>query len=232
MRTKITLVGALAALVLTGCGAVDATNPASRGPNVSVGQPTTVHDPSAAASPAQPASDPVLSTSSGSALEQPDEGWFDDAYDRGDPKRGTWVAAWFVPGDGFPDLAVRYWRVVELGPDPTAEALLASSVGQLDEPPPDGMSTAFGAGLEVLGVTMVDRQVVLDLAASSPGLRGHASHGTILGELQLRSAAAHYFPEADTLCVTYDGVPTDVEAGGATFLHDASGCPLALRSGG
>jgi len=140
----------------------------------------------------------------------------------------VWVAAWFAPEDAFPDVMVRSWMLVPHAGDPTAAEQLALSVGLLDSTPPPGMTSAFWAGLEVGGVTMAERQVGLDLAAESPGLSGHGSHGLILGESQLRSAATYYFPDADTMCITYDGVPTDIAAGGPSFLHDAAGCPLAL----
>jgi len=109
----------------------------------------------------------------------------------------------------------------------TAEQL-ALSVGLLDTTPPHGVTSAFSAGLEVSGVDMAERQVGLDLASESPGLSGHGSHGLILGESQLRSAASYYFPNADTMCITYDGAPADTAASGPSFLHDADGGPLQL----
>ena len=229
MRTKITLAAAAAAalvltLCLTSCGSGDATGgSASGGIDVAISTPPAVPNPVASTSDPARSSSPTTSK----APDHTEGGWYDDFDHRDDVSNGVWVAAWFVPGDAMPDSIVRWWRVVDLGTEPTPRSLMVGSIRLLDELPPEGMSSAFGAGLEVLDVEIDGSQVVLDLAADSPGLYGHGSAGAYIGESQLIAAAAHYFPDAETLCVTYDGVPTDAESGG-TFLHDMIGCPLAL----
>ena len=228
-RTRIALVGALAVTVLTGCGSERASSvePLREAPVVAAGSgpPSPTRQPTD-----EPSRPPTVSatTSSTTAADLGSLGWYADGDQRGAEVDGVWVAVWFSPSDIFPDTMVRYWMLVPPGGEVTPEERLVRSVELLDTTPPLGMDSAFRAGLKVRGVTFADRQVVPDLAADSPGLSGHGSHGLILGESQLRSAATHYFPDAETMCIAYDGVPTGVDAGGPTFLHDASGCPLPL----
>lgn len=157
-------------------------------------------------------------------------GWYTDAEkETADPQgEHAWVAAWFADENVMPDSVSRRWRPLDGTVDDTPAALLERSVDLLDEPPPDRTS-AFAGGIDVHDVTVDDGQVLLDLDADSPGLYGHGSTGLLIGIEQLAAATAFYFPEAQTLCVAYDGQPTSVEDGGPIFLHDASGCPILLR---
>lgn len=157
-------------------------------------------------------------------------GWYTDAEkETADPQgEHAWVAAWFAGESAMPDSVGRRWRPVDAAAETTPEALFARSVDLLDEPPP-GRTSAFADGIDVHGVTFDQAQILLDLDADSPGLYNHGSAGLLVGIEQLTAAAAFYFPEAQTLCVAYDGQPTSVEDGGPIFLHDASGCPLPLR---
>lgn len=70
--------------------------------------------------------------------------------------------------------------------------------------------------------------MTVDLDGDSRALRGQASFGLILGTQQLALVTRDQLPDARTLCVTYDGVPTSVESGGPSWLHDASGCPIDI----
>ena len=155
--------------------------------------------------------------------------WYTDAEKEAVDPAGeqTWVAAWFAGEDAMPESISQWWTLLPDGGG-TAEALLMASVERLDDPP-EGTTSAFTEGLTVRDVTYEQGQVLLDLDAASPGLYGHGSAGFLIGSEQLTSAAAYYFPEADSLCVAYDGQPTAIEAGGPSFLHEASGCPIRLR---
>lgn len=155
--------------------------------------------------------------------------WYTDAEkEAADPgDEHVWVAAWFAGEGAMPESISRWWTVLP-GGGGTADALLMASVEQLDDPP-EGATSAFSDGLTVRDVTYDEGQVLIDLEGNSPGLHGHGSAGYIIGSEQLKAAAAFYFPDADTLCVAYDGQPTAIEAGGPTFLHDASGCPISLK---
>ncbi len=231
--TRTALLAALAGTVLAGCGSEGAPSSADPGPpTVVVGaSPSPMKSGRAQLDPAVSADvtpSPSATSTSTTTSEPRGAGWYGDSDQRDAEVGSVWVAAWFAPEDAFPDVMVRYWMLVPFSGAPTGAEQLALSVGLLDTTPPPGMTSAFWAGLEVGGVTMAERQVRVDLAADTPGLSGHGSHGLILGESQLRSAATHYFPDAETMCIAYDGVPTDVDAGGPTFLHDASGCPLPL----
>ncbi len=139
-----------------------------------------------------------------------------------------WVAAWLAGEDVMPESIERWWMVTTVEED-TPEATLARSVALLDEALPEGRTSAFADGIRVNSVSFDGREVLLDLDADSEGLYGHGSAGLIIGSEQLASAARYYFPEAETLCVAYDGVRTTIEEGGPSFLHDANGCPIRLR---
>lgn len=156
--------------------------------------------------------------------------WYSDAEkEAADPEgEQRWVAAWFAGEDAMPESMSRWWKVVDPAEEQTAEALLARSVALLDDPPED-QTSAFARGITVHHARFNGSEVRLDLDAASPGLYGHGSAGYVIGSEQLASAAAFYFPEADTLCVAYDGERTAIEEGGPSFLHDASGCPIPLR---
>ncbi|MFW5942918.1 MAG: hypothetical protein ACOCXI_14045 [Chloroflexota bacterium] len=170
--------------------------------------------------PAVPTAAPVVSEGE----------WYTDAQKEaaGPGEEQVWLAAWFAGENAMPESISRWWTLLPDGGDERAEVLLALSVERLDDPPEEATS-AFGDGLTVRDVTYEEGQVLLDLEGDSPGLHGHGSAGYIIGSEQLKAAAAFYFPDADTLCVAYDGQPTAIEAGGPTFLHDASGCPIPLR---
>lgn len=157
-------------------------------------------------------------------------GWYTDAEkEEADPEdQHRWVAAWFAGENAMPESVSRRWRPLNAEIVHTPEALLQYSVDLLDQPPPDRTS-AFAAGIDVHGVTFDQGQVLLDLDADSPGLYNHGSTGLLIGSEQLTATAAFYFPDAQTLCVAYDGEPTSIEDGGPIFLHDASGCPLPLK---
>lgn len=235
-RTRAGLVGGLLVVTLTGCGTERASSPyASVAPSAySDRLPIT---PRPTLQPSLPATSPTTTsaatttgpTSTATASAEPAPKWYRDGDQTVTPDGGLWVAAWFSPDQlALPDQMVRYWQQLPLPPELTAAEQLMHSVGLLDTTPPLGTQSAFGKGLEVLGVTIVDGHVGLDLAARSPGLHGHSTHGLILGEAQLLAAATHYFPDATALCVAYDGRPTDTSPGAPMFLHDAYGCPLPL----
>lgn len=154
-------------------------------------------------------------------------GWYTDSQHPDDPT--GLVPTWFVPEpvDGPPGPAVRYWRTMADHPLTEGEqARLA--VQALALTPPPGTQSAFSRGLTVHDVTLIDGQVRLDLDGDSPGLHGHGSHGLIMGSQQLVALIVHHYPDATTLCVSYDGVPTSMKAGSPPFLHDAVGCPIDL----
>lgn len=157
-------------------------------------------------------------------------GWYTDAEkETADPQnQHQWIAAWFAGENAMPDSISRRWRPLDEAVEETPEALFTYSVDLLDDPPPDRTS-AFAAGIDVHGVTFDGQQILLDLDAASPGLYNHGSTGLLIAIEQLTAAAAFYFPDAQTLCVAYDGQPTVIEDGGPIFLHDASGCPLPLQ---
>lgn len=229
-RRRIALVGALAVTVLAGCGSERGTSvePLREAPVVVAGSvaPSPTRHPTELSRPPS-----ELGTTSPTPAADPGSlGWYADSDQRGAEVDGVWVAAWFAPEeDALPERMRRFWMLVPPGGEASPAERLARSVELLDLTPPPGTTSAFGAGLDVNSVTIAGGQVVIDLAGDSPGLRGHATHGLILGESQLLSAATFYVPDAETLCVAYDGVPTD--EGGPTFLHDAYGCPLALPFG-
>lgn len=155
--------------------------------------------------------------------------WYsDEEKEAADPQETElWVAAWFAGEDVMPESISRWW-IVAPDEEDTPEALLARSVALLDEPP-EGRTSAFAEGIGVREVSFDGSELLLDVDAESEGLYGHGSAGYIIGSEQLTSAARFYFPEAETLCVAYDGVRTAIEEGGPSFLHDASGCPIPLR---
>lgn len=176
----------------------------------------------------QKAASPTPTVSPTNAAEA--EGWIRDAEKEAvDPDDAQgWVAAWFAGENAMPDSVSRRWRQVNGAGEKTPEELLEQSVVLLSDPPSERTS-AFAEGVSVHGVTFNEGQVLIDLDAESPSLYGHGSTGYLIAVEQLTSAAAFYFPEAETLCIAYDGEPTTIEEGGPIFLHDASGCPLPLR---
>jgi hypothetical protein len=173
---------------------------------------------------------PETAISTAPATATAETGWMSDAQKEaiGDTAGKVWVAAWFAGEQFMSESLTRRWRQVAVEQAATPQARLALSVDLLDRPPPP-LTSAFERGLDVRGVSYEEGQVWIDLDAASPGLRGHGSAGLLVGSEQLKQAAIFYFPEARTLCVAYDGVPTTVEEGGPIFLHDASGCPIPLR---
>lgn len=237
-RTARALVSVLALAALGGCGTERGSSPqAAATPVVDAGQspiptrPQPVPTVTASNLPSTSGAEPTVQTPTATASVEPEYRWYGDGDESVTPEGGLWVAAWFSPDQlALPNQMVRYWQQLPLPPGLTAAEQLVHSVELLATTPPLGTQSAFGKGLEVLGVTLVDGQVVLDLAAHSPGLHGHSTHGLILGEAQLLAAVAHYFPDATALCVTYDGRPTDSTPGAPSFLHDADGCPLPLPS--
>ena len=234
-RSQTAFLGVLAIAVLAGCGSEATPSSAGiRAPSAGAGDSPM---PTGAGSPLPPAT--VAGGTSGptpipsSTTSNPDaDGWYVDSAPGQDTDDGTWVAAWFTPDDGLTATMVRYWTLVPFPGEPTPGDLLAASVQLLDTTPPAGMASAFTAALEVRTVTTAGQQVDLDLAADSPGLAGHGSYGLIVGQAQLLAAASFYFPAAGSLCIAYDGRPTDTAAGGPSFLHDADGCPLSLPPSG
>lgn len=155
-------------------------------------------------------------------------GWFSDEQREADGRQDGWVAAWFAPDDAgaLPEAEARWWR--HAGDDPlTTPEQAELAVASLDDPPPGALS-AFAGGLTVRDVSLDGAQVLVDLDGDSPGLHGHGSFGLILGSDQLVRIADHYYPDAETLCVAYDGTPTSTAAEGPSFLHDAHGCPIDL----
>jgi hypothetical protein len=167
----------------------------------------------------------TVGTSPEDANDPTATGWYTDNQ-RPDDTTGL-VPAWFVPEPvgGPPGPAVRYWRPMADHPL-TRDEQARLSVQALALTPPPGTQTAFAQGLTVHDVTLDDEQVRIDLDGDSTGLHGHGSYGLMLGSDQLVALAVHHYPDATTLCIAYDGVPTS--AGGPPFLHDAQGCPIDL----
>lgn len=176
------------------------------------------------------AESPATSPTAGEGVDVEAGRWYSEEEKRAvDPEGAArWLAAWFAGEDVMPESIERWWMVTTVEED-TPEAHMARSVALLDEELPEGRTSAFADGIRVNSVSFDGREVVLDLDADSEGLYGHGSAGYIIGSEQLVSAARYYFPEAETLCVAYDGVRTTIEEGGPSFLHDANGCPIHLR---
>ncbi|MFW6097613.1 MAG: hypothetical protein ACOC9Z_06035 [Chloroflexota bacterium] len=173
---------------------------------------------------------PAMSPTAGEGVDVEAGRWYSEEEQQAmDPEgAGQWVAAWFAGEDVTPESIERWWMVTTVEED-TPEAHMARSVALLDEALPEGRTSAFADGIAVHGVSFDGSEVLLDLDADSEGLYGHGSAGYIIGSEQLVSVARYYFPEAETLCVAYDGVRTSIEEGGPSFLHDANGCPIRLR---
>lgn len=216
MRAVILLVLVLTIALLAACKAATGQNTASLTP-----MPTLTSTPSLTQTP----------TPTPTATPLP-PGWYTDAEkEAADPQnQHPWIAAWFAGENAMPESVTRRWRPATDLADDTPETLFAYSVDLLDDPPPDRTS-AFAAGIDVHGVAFDSQQVLLDLDADSPGLYNHGSTGLLIAIEQLTAAAAFYFPDAQSLCVAYDGELTAIEEGGPIFLHDASGCPLPLPGG-
>lgn len=139
------------------------------------------------------------------------------------------VPGWFAPQDGPEDLFVQFWRPKD-SPAHTRQQLLTQAVRYMTVAPA-GMWTPLHADPEVLEVTLQNGTVTLDLDETSATTVGEldVAEAQLALEMVRRNIATLY-PEADTLCITYDSIPTNPNDGGPGFLGPVAGCPLDLTT--
>lgn len=137
------------------------------------------------------------------------------------------VPGWFAPQDGPRDLFVQFWRPSD-SPADTRQQLFTQAVRYMTVAPA-GMWTPLDADPEALEVTLQNGTVTLDLNEASAAAVGEldVAEAQVALEMVRRNIATLY-PEADTLCITYDGIPTNPNDGGPGFLGAVAGCPLEL----
>lgn len=137
---------------------------------------------------------------------------------------GAWVAVAFVPPDiamdpsgAEPaDLPLR-WKPAEDGPQPSPPRSLARALTLLTGPPPPHLDTAWrGRVLELASARLEGGELVLDFTRLEAPAGG--SHAAAVMALQFEATVAHYFPQAEEICVLEDGEPT-------FWLHDGVSCP-------
>lgn len=164
--------------------------------------------------------------------------WVDDegriAWQVANGRDGGWIAGYFRTREavalGTDEPPVKFWtRVSDEGEDHPREDLLKMALEMLTSRPPEGYDSA------VAGADLRLTSAVLDgtwLAVDHPD-------GTVLTDNDYGSAGAaefayqylavlqHYYPEAETVCVSIDGVESRED--GPYILHDGVGCPWSLR---
>lgn len=139
------------------------------------------------------------------------------------------VPGWFFPQDGPEDLFVQFWRPSD-SPAGTRQQLVTQAVRYMTVAPA-GMWTPLHADPEVLAVTLQNGTVTLDLDETSAAAVGEldVAEAQVALEMVRRNIATLY-PEADTLCITHDSIPTKPNDGGPGFLGPVAGCPLDLTT--
>ena len=138
------------------------------------------------------------------------------------------VPGWFPGFDGPNDLYLLFWRFDPPPPTPADKLTKAIAMANVA---PSGTWTPFDEAIQVLGVTIEDATITVDLDSSSAGLQTTYSEQEAEAALEMvKRNAATLFPEATILCLTYDGVASDPRVNGPEFLGHLSGCPVALTS--
>lgn len=141
---------------------------------------------------------------------------------------GTWIVGYYFPGDfdytSFdPDMLVDRWkRLSDDDLDMSSGELARASYEALGRrPPPDLTHSLAGIDLDLRSATLEDGLVTMDFGPgilfASSGTSGASAMAT-----QVAAIAAHYFPQANDLCLLVEG---DQRA----LFHDFELCPAALN---
>lgn len=161
-----------------------------------------------------------------------DETWMTpeemEAWQADTGRSGTWIVGYYFPADFDygtfdPDVLVDRWKLLSDNDlDMSSEQLARASYRALGGRPPPGLGhTLRGIDLELRSAQLEGAHVTMDFGRgilfASSGTTGASAMAA-----QVTAIAAHYFPDADTLCLLVEGEQR-------ALFHDFELCPVELQ---
>ena len=137
------------------------------------------------------------------------------------------VPGWFTPSDGPRGHFEQFWRIAD-PPTGTRQQLAAQAIRYMTLAPA-GIWRLPHTAPKVHEIRLQDGTVTMDLDgawAETVGELAIAEAQVMLD--MIRRNLATLYPEAETLCITHEGTPTNPDDGGPGFLGALAGCPLEM----